>query len=308
MTSRLAMALLLMWAVTSAHAETAAPTAYLTEIQARGGSVGVMRPGESSWRTPQPLLALRPGDRLRAEGAARIVVFYHGGEAVTVTAASSPYTVQTIASAGASRQMKVVAAAVSEYFMGRQTPPKMQRAATRGVTTEMVEPRHTRLFPGPVTFEWEGSEHVRYAVRVTGASAVVWEQSDLPAHRVTYPSSAPALRPGVQYHWELEAPGVPKERTLFEVISDDEAARIRDELRRVNAQSGLPPATLVVTRAAFLSSQGLFAEARRELEAGIKATPDEPTLHMMLAHVYDHIGLGARSSAARARAEDLLQR
>jgi hypothetical protein len=302
------MVALLMCAVTSARADTPAPTAYLTEIRAKGGSVGVMRPGEASWRPPQPLLALRPGDRLRAEGSARIVVFYHGGEAVTVTAANSPYTVQTIASTGASRQMKVVTDAVSEYFIGRQTPPKLQRAATRGETAVMVEPRYTRLFPGPVTFEWEGPERVRYAVRVSGPDGVVWEQHDLPVGRAKYPDSAPALGRGVQYRWELEAPGVPTQRTPFEVINDADAARIRDELRQVNAQGGLPPATVLVTRTAFLSSQGLFAEARRELKAGIAATPDEPTLHVMLAHVYDHIGLGARADVALARAQALLQR
>src|SRR5260370_1474649 len=71
------------------------PVAYVTEIQKKaGGEVRVRGAGESEWKAPRPLLALRPGDQIQGQGDARaVVLFPPGGGPKTVTPPSSPSTV-----------------------------------------------------------------------------------------------------------------------------------------------------------------------------------------------------------------------
>jgi Tfp pilus assembly protein PilF len=44
-------------------------------------------------------------------------------------------------------------------------------------------------------------------------------------------------------------------------------------------------------RSGLLFGEGLYHEARRELLAGIAVDANEPTLHVLLGHVYDRMGL-----------------
>ena len=44
-------------------------------------------------------------------------------------------------------------------------------------------------------------------------------------------------------------------------------------------------------RAGLFFQEGLYADARRELMAGIAQDPDEPTLRQLLGYVYDRVGL-----------------
>lgn len=57
------------------------------------------------------------------------------------------------------------------------------------------------------------------------------------------------------------------------------------------ALPGYPRNTVILMRAGFLFEQGLYAEARQELLAAIAADPDEPSLHLLLGHVYERTGL-----------------
>lgn len=290
----------LVWAVE--------PVAYITEIHAKGNAdVRVKAAGEADWRAPQPLLALRPGDRIRASGDARAVFLYHvGGGTQTVTALNSPFTVLTPPSAGG-MELRGLAADISRFLLGMQGPPTYRRLAVRGAVSEIVSPRHTRLFPGPLTFEWDGSDELRYSVRVSGPEGLLWEQTNVPRQKVSYAATARALRAGVRYAWELEAPGQPVQRAHFELLTDAEATRIRNALALLEPRSlpGYPAGTLVLMRAAILFEEGLFTDARRELEAEITADWSEPTLHFVLGRVYAHIGLAARAAQAFERADTL---
>src|SRR5262249_61073489 len=81
------------------------------------------------------------------------------------------------------------------------------RLSGRGVPppkVPQIEPRATKLLGTPVVFEWSGSNTLRYKIRLLGPHGQIWEQESLPRKPFTYPSSAPALEPGVRYTWELE--------------------------------------------------------------------------------------------------------
>jgi hypothetical protein len=287
------------------------PVAYITEIQRKGGEVRVKAAGESDWKAPRPLLALRPGDQLQAEGAARIVVLFHAGAGTkTVTSASSPFTIAAPAgSGGGGDQLKNVTASVSQFLLGKQDAPQYRRLSTRGLTVDplIISPRHTRVFPAELSFEWEGSDRLRYTLRIVGPQGVVWEQTGLPRQPVVYPASAPPLTPGVPYRWELEAPGHPVERTQFEVLTDADAARIRGALGALERAEGYSPGTLIVMRSALLFEEGLFDEARRQLERAVAAQPDEPNLRLLQGHVYQRVGLNGKAAEAFDRVKALMR-
>jgi hypothetical protein len=284
------------------------PVACVTEIRKGRGQVQFKTAGASEWTAPQPLQVLREGDQLRATADARLVVLYHAGGAVlTVTAANSPLTVGA-PPAGPSGQAGAVAAGVAQFLVGKQGPQTYRRAASRSIDgaedAVMLTPRETRLLPGPVTFEWEGPEQALYRLRVSGPQGMLWEQDDVPRRPVPYPATAPRLVPGVQYAWELEAPGRSAQRARFEILAEAEARRIREQLTALDGARGYSPGTLRVMKAVVLYQADLYQEVRRELEP-IAPGSDDPTVHTLLGHVYQRVGLSRLAALAFDRARAL---
>ncbi len=112
-----------------------------------------------------------------------------------------------------------------------------------------------------------------------------------------------ALTPGVPYRWELEAAGHPVERAQFEILTEGEAQRIRGTLSLLDRAEGYSPVTLVVMRTAVLFEEGLYNEARRQLETALAAQPGEPSLRMLQGYVYQRIGLNALAADAFEKAK-----
>jgi hypothetical protein len=79
-----------------------------------------------------------------------------------------------------------------------------------------------------------------------------------------------------------------------------EAARVQETLVLLQPDTlpGYPANTVLLLRAGFFFREGLYQEARRELLAGIAADPNEPTLHLLLGHVYDRMELKEAAAAA----------
>lgn len=288
------MALVALGLPTSAWA--ADPVAVLTEIRAGQGEVRLKRAGAADWTVPQPLAALRPGDQVRVTADGRAVLAFTGGGAQTVTAATSPLTVQAPRGQSGSDRALGLLAGVTQFLLGQQKEPTYQSLAVRSLGVEpprILFPRDTRILPGAVTFEWAGSTTFRYRVRLAGPDGPVWEQADLPRRPLEYPAAAPPIIPGARYAWSLDVAGQPVQRAQFEVLAEAAAARVRAALAELAPASlaGYPASTGVLLRAGLLFQEGLYADARRELLAGIAADPDEPTLRLLLGYVYDRVGL-----------------
>lgn len=284
--------------LTAAVAWAQEPVAVLTEIQARHGQVEVKPGGEPDWQAPRPLLSLRPGDQVRVTGDARAVLVFTGGRGTQqVTQGNSPFTVQARAGDGLSDRARAVMGGVTSFLLGQQREKTYQSLSVRSVRAQpplIVAPRSTLVLPGPVRFEWAGSDRLKYRVRVLGAQGgVLWEQGDLDRKPVEYPAGAPALVAGERYTWELETREHGVQRATFAVAPVADASRVREALAALTPAGapGYPPATLGLLRAGLLFKENLFADARQELTTAIAAAPDEPTLHLLLGHVYDRTGL-----------------
>lgn len=297
-----------------AWAGAAEPVAVLTEIRMEKGQVQVKRAGESAWTVAQPLLALRPGDQLRAAGEGRAVLVFTGGRGTqSVSASNSPFTVEAPAATGSSEKLRGVLGGVTDFLVGKQKDLNYLPLSVRAVRPPRVlplSPRDTRVLAGPVVFEWSGSDTLRYRVRVSGPQGTLWEQTNLPRRPLAYPASAPVLAPGVRYAWQLEAPGQPAQRTEFELLAPAAAARARESVELLTPASlpGYSRSSVALMRAGFFFQEQLFADARRELMAAIAADPDEPTLHLLLGQVYERIGLPELATRELVEARDLSSR
>ena len=274
------------------------PLAVLTEIQIKRGKVEVKTAAEPDWQTPKPLLSLKPGDQVRVTGEGRAVLVFTGGRGTQiVTQSNSPFTVQAQGGDGVSDRAKAIMGNVTNFLLGQQREKTYQSLSVRSVRAQppvILAPRDSRVMPGALNFEWTGSDRLKYRVRLLGPQGnVLWEQAELDRKPLAYPASAPALSPGVRYTWELETREHGVQRASFDVAQPADAARVKEALASLTpaAAKGYPPATLSLMRAGLLFQETLYADARRELVTAIASDPDEPTLHLLLGHVYDRTGL-----------------
>lgn len=292
------MGLAVTWLLAAAAAWAQEPVAVLTEMQVKSGRVEVKLGGDPDWQAPKPLLPLRAGDQVRVVGEGRAVLVFTGGRGtLLVTQATSPVTVQARTAEGGADRARSIMANVTTFLLGAQRNKTYQSLSVRSVRAQppvILAPRDTRVLPGGVTLEWAGSDRLKYRVRLLGPQgAVLWEQADLDRAPLVYPAGAPALAPGTRYTWELETREHGVQRASFDVAPAADALRVRDGLATLTAARApeYPPATLSLLRAGLLFQEALYADARRELLAAIGAAPEEPTLRLLLGHVYERTGL-----------------
>ena len=142
-----------------------------------------------------------------------------------------------------------------------------------------------------MVFEWSGSESQRYGVRVFGPdNTIMWEQTGLQRKDLPYPASSPSLKPGVRYAWELHAERSAVQRADFELLPAADVSRVKADLAALPT-SGASATTGSLMRASYLFKEGCYLDARRELLAAIAADPNEASLHQLLGHVYDAMGI-----------------
>jgi hypothetical protein len=272
----------------------AEPVAVLSEIRIGQGEVWVQHAGTSDWMSPRPLLALHAGDRLRAAGNGQAVLIFTGGRTQTVSSANSPFTVQAPTAETGRENVGALVGRITQFLLRQGKSPTYRPLAVRKPLQPVIlSPRETKLLPGPVTFEWSGSDRLRYSIRVRGPQGTLWERAQLPRQPLNYPETAPALRDTVPYTWELQTRGSPVQRAKFELLPASEAAHIQEALALLQPDilADVPQNSVVLLRAGLLCGEGLYHEARRELLSGIAADRDEPALHLLLGHVYDRMGL-----------------
>lgn len=284
----------------------------ITEIKVGRGRVEVKPAGSPDWRVAGPFLALRAGDTVRATENASVVVLLTGGRGtVKVDAARSPLVV-TAGPPGAGKIEKartLVEGSLGFLTASAKQPPKAV-LATRAVGRPPVilTPRDGLVLPGPLAFEWLGSQFSRYTVRITGPSGVVLEKKGVIGARFDYPPDAPALAPGVRYTLEVLSPNHPPQATRFEVTDADRARRLRQSLTDTEEALGpaVSPNTLPAVRAGILAGEGLIHDARLAVLAALAKDPDEPTLHTLLGNLYLKAGLPEQAAESLDEAQFLL--
>lgn len=285
----------------------------ITEIKVGKGRVEVKPAGQSAARAAGPFLALRAGDSVRATDNAFAVVLLTGGRGtVKVDASNSPFVLTTGPSDSKLQKARtLVASSVGFLSSTASEPPKAMLSVRGGARPAVIlAPRNTLILPGPITFEWLGTQFARYTVRVASPASVVLERRGVVGARFEYPQDAPALSPGVRYTVHVEPATGPAQEASFEVIDPQRAETIRQDLRELADALGpnAPPNTAVAMRAAALAGEGLLYDARQVVIAALAKDPDEPGLHTLLGQIYQKTGLPEQAAESFDEAQFLLTR
>jgi hypothetical protein len=309
-------AALVLFSATAAWAQDA--VAVLTEIQTKRGQVHVRTANDTDWVAPKPLQALRAGDQVRVTGEGRAVLVFTGGRGTQlVTQSNSPFKVDVKGEGAVTDRAKAVLGNVTNFLLGQQREKTYQSLSVRSLPPPtLLTPRETLVFADALPpIEWTGAASGGYTIRLVGPQGSAWQAQQSEA-RKPLPYTGPPLVPGAKYtmelQWKQPEPKDPAkiakdvictppsdrlvtctQRKQIEVLGADGARRVREGLAVLTpeAAKGYPPSTLVLMRAGLLFQERLYADARRELNAGILKYPEEATLHMLLGHVYERTDL-----------------
>jgi hypothetical protein len=283
--------------------------AMITEIKPGRGRIEVRGPGASEWRPAGPLLALKVGDSLRAtDDAAAVVVLAGRRGSVRVDAARSPFVV-TAPPADTKLQKAFLLLEGSLGFFGataRETPRPVLSTRSVGRPPVILSPRGGPVMSDALTFEWQGYQFARYALRVVGHSGVVLERSGLTGSRLAYPADAPALVSGT-YTLQLFSGQSRVDEIHFEVVDRPRADDLRRDLRDVDQALGpdVPASSRAVMQAGVLASRGFLHDARRVVVAALVTDADQPSLHALLGDLYARTGLPREADEAHEQARAL---
>jgi len=155
----------------------------------------------------------------------------------------------------------------------------------------LISPRESKLMTELPTFKWMGMEMQTGTLRVYGPEGPLWSAENIALTQLKYPSSAPRLKPGVEYSWSIEKKGFPMEKARFTILTPEQAKPVQEQLKLLEGASGVSKTTLTVLKAGLFLSHGLFYEAREILAEAVTADPDEPTVHLLLGETYEKTGL-----------------
>lgn len=295
----------------SAYAQGGEIAGMITEVKMGRGQVEVRPAGSQEWRRAGPLLAVRPGDAVRATEDASVVILLSGGRgSVKVVAAGSPFVVPAPKAEETKGQkaLTLLEATVGFLSTTAKEVPRATLTTRAGAKPPVIlSPRNGPVLPGSLTFEWVGSRIARYTVRIVSPQGVVLEKKDLAGARFDYPPEAPPLAPGVRYTFQVLSGNLPTQEAWFEVLDATRARAIRRELTELEqAVPAVSPNTLVTLRTAFLANNGLLHDARATLAAAVARDPDEPTFHLLLGNLYGKVGLPEQAAESHDEAAFLL--
>ncbi|MGH7769870.1 MAG: tetratricopeptide repeat protein [Candidatus Binatia bacterium] len=278
----------------------------ITEIKLNRGDVQIRLPGKN-WQKPALLQSLYIGTQIQASRDAKAVVLYtEGMKTVTVDERNSPLEIKAADAKGAAGGgMREVA----NTLMGKKKPPSYVPLAVRGGKRPpvLLSPRNTKLMTDSPTLQWMGMERQPGNVRLYGPDGVLWSAENISLTQIKYPASAPRLKPGVEYAWVIEKKGSPAEKVRFQLLAPAEAKAVEGELASVQNNPGVPRTTAAILKAGLLTSRELYYDAREVLAEAVKADPDEPTLHFLLAEVYEKTGLKDMAAEEYSESDFLLK-
>lgn len=272
-------------------AQSQEAVAVITELKLNRGDVQIRTPGKKAPEKAAPLQSLYAGAQIAvSKDAAVVILFTEGMKTVTVDEKNSPFEIKPPeAKAGPSGAgMKQVAS----LLLGKKKPPTYVALAVRGGKNPptLLSPRETKMMTESPTFKWMGMDMQTGTLQLFGPEGTLWTAENIALTQIKYPSTAPRLKPGVEYSWMIAKKGFPADKARFKILSPEEAKPIQEQQKALEA-GGLSKTTLAILKASLFLSHGLFYETREILAEAINADPDEPALHLLLGETYEKTGL-----------------
>jgi hypothetical protein len=277
----------------------------ITELHVKNGRVEVKPAAGGDWEPAKPLLGISAGDQVRAAGAGKaVLVFVSTQHTTVVTADNSPYVASLPPQPGFGERVKSAIAFLQSTPREPVRKPLTVRSSKDLAPVVILAPRETQVAADGFSLEWQGPESARYTVRIVAADGrVLWERKNAGNRPLALSPSDVRLVPG-RYRWEIESSEHGIQRAGFDVATPEVASGARLAADAVEV-ARYPAATAALLKAAALMRERFYADARRELLRGVAASPDEPTLHVLLGDVYERTGLENLAAAEYDEAEAL---
>jgi hypothetical protein len=272
------------------HAQEA--VAVITELKFNRGDIQLRMSSGAAPSKPAVLQSLYPGNAIQTTRDAVAVVFFTDGSGtVTVDEKNPSFEVRAGQAKGSPVGAKV--REVAGLLVGKKKPPTYVALSVRGKAQPptLLSPRNSKLLTDAPTFQWMGMDQQPGSVKVFGPQGMIWSADNINLTRIAYPASAPRLQPEVEYSWVIEKKGFSVNRVPFKLLAPAEVAAAKERMAELASVSAASKTTLAVLKANFLMSKELYHDAREVLTEAIAADADEPTLHFVLAELYDKIGL-----------------
>ncbi len=288
------------------------PAGVVTEVQ---GQAQIRRAGQSSWLPVRVNMSVYPGDTVRTGKKGKVVLWRPIGRAEVIgpnkTVMVSPAQNNVRDSVWRDLWQSVVSRmrknfseeSLATVAAARMLPPQPN-------TLTLLSPRNSRVLELRPTFFWrevDGAQGYRVIIGFFDQERRVWETTvTKPPFR--YPVEAPELKPGKTYIWQVEAIGVPNasDSAWFVVAHPGEANDVRFTLQQLRKAT---PDTLAYSlmAASLLEAKGFYWEAIHLLQAVTKQHPRQPEPFIVLANLYDTVGLERFAAEMRVRAQSGLK-
>jgi hypothetical protein len=266
--------------------------AVITELKFNRGDIQLRASAGAAPAKPAVLQSLYAGNVIQTSGDAVAVVFFtDGSRTVAVDEKNPSFEIKAGQSKSSAAGSKV--REVAGLLLGKKKPPTYVALSVRGKPQPptLLSPRNTKLSNDAPTFQWMGMDQQPGSVKVFGPQGMIWSADNINLTRIAYPASAPRLQKDVEYTWVIEKKGFSVNRVSFKLMAPGEIAAIKERVTELAGLSAASKTTLAVLKANLLMSRELFHDAREVLTEAIGADADEPTLHFVLAELYDKVGL-----------------
>ncbi len=323
----LLLALLLPSALLPAQAESR--PAMLTSAQ---GSVEVKPAGGSAWQRASLMMLLQVGDTLRTgKSSGAVVVFFGSGhrerllpettaavqaagmrpgagaKRVPERAGAAPPARACVVFGKAARKVAVSGTSAA----GRYGAVGLRVIPPAGPDLALLAPLKPKSRSVKPAFLWaavEGADF--YQVRIADAEGKALLDRRLAQPCLPFPKEMAPLRRGALYTWSVAAMAGDQElvrRSIsFRVLAARSLARLENEEARLRRLSDGPrDTTAPVLLSRLYMEYGLCDEAIDQLEHAAVLSPNEPTLHEELGHLYRYVAREAAAARQFARAEEL---
>jgi hypothetical protein len=289
---------LVVLAVSPLRLYASTPAAVLTSCK---GSVTVVRSGGSA---PAAFgLPLHDGDEVKTAPGAEAEIMFSAGNWVQIGPNSSmkikghPGDKPDVAADKAkSGNFEVVQNFLKLKSSEGTSAISGLRSGEKPARLEPVAPCQTRIRVTRPEFRWRIDDlATELRLIVYGENKVVWQSDVVNVTTLTYPTGAPALRPGVSYSWTLETtdplvtPPLRTPASFFELIAPADAQTLDTDLSALDANKP-GPVTYHLMRASLFFEHGLVDDAIAETESAVASDPDNGSLHTILGRLYAEAG------------------
>ncbi len=193
------------------------------------------------------------------------------------------------------RLLASLAAAVGEH-----EKPTVKGMVRGGDGMQPVFPRNTVVFAKDLRFSWKAEgelEGMKLKLKKRNPRFAFSHGLEDGANEYMPSENAPVLEPSVPYYWKIEGydilTGEPVETPLvwFQILSQDEEQKVRNEIAEINTRPELESEAKVILVAGVYTSWQLYGNALQELKSGLKERPDSGVLQSLRSAIEQKIGL-----------------